>query len=428
MTRRGDRGAPQSALPLGRRGLRGVVVATILTLSCAVHDTGKTRVELWALGREGEEVAKLVAGFERENPTIDVDVQQMPWTAAHEKLLTAFVGDSTPDVAHIGNSWIPEFVAIGSIADLSQFSPDKSDDFAGIWATNMVEEKVYGIPWYVDTRVMFYRSDSIPQPPRTWSEWVRICKQVRDGGHKYAILLPTNEWPTPVTLGLQSGSTLLREGGRYGAFTQPEFRRGFDFYLDFFRRGDAPVVSATQVANLFQQFGEGEFAMYLGGPWQLGEFRRRLPKEMDGKWTTAPMPAPDGQPYPGTSLAGGGSLVIFERSKQKAAAWKLIQFLSRPEQQVRFFELTGNLPARRSAWASPVVSRDRELAAFRAQLENVTPMPAVPQWEQIATSVFDYTELAIRGYQKPDQALKSLDAKTNQILEKRRWMLGRDAS
>ncbi|MEO6488290.1 MAG: extracellular solute-binding protein, partial [Thermoanaerobaculia bacterium] len=302
--------------------MRGRLVAIALLLfGCAVRDSGRERVEMWALGREGEVLSELIRDFERENPGIDVDVQQMPWTAAHEKLLTAIVGESTPDVGHIGNSWIPEFEAIGAVENLTPYVARSKDlhpkeYFSGIWATNVVDGKLYGIPWYVDTRLMFYRKDILaaagfPNPPRTWSEWVRAAVAVRKLGHRYSILLPTNEWPTPVTLGLQSGSTLLRDGGRYGDFSGPAFRRGFDFYLDFFRRGDAPVVSATQVANVFQQFAEGDFAMYITGPWQIGEFRRRLPAEMEGKWTTAPLPAPDGKPYPGTSLAGGGSLVIF---------------------------------------------------------------------------------------------------------------------
>lgn len=412
---------------------RRLVAIALLVFGCAVRDSGRVRVEMWALGREGEVLSDLVRDFERENPGIDVDVQQMPWTAAHEKLLTAIVGESTPDVGHIGNSWIPEFEAIGAVEDLTPYaarSADvlQADYFPGIWATNVVDQKLYGIPWYVDTRVMFYRKDILaaagfPNPPRSWSEWVRAAAAVRKSGHRYAILLPTNEWPTPVALGQQSGSSLLRDGGRYGDFSAPPFRRGFEFYLDFFRRGDAPVVSATQVANVFQQFAEGDFAMYITGPWQIGEFRRRLPPSMEGKWTTAPLPAPDGTPYPGTSLAGGGSLVIFERSQQKEASWKLIEFLSRAEQQVRFFELTGNLPSRRPAWNAPAVAGDQELKAFRAQLENVTPMPAVPQWEQIATTVFDHSEIAIRGQLTPERALAALDQKTDAILEKRRWML-----
>src|SRR5687768_15002375 len=133
----------------------------LFLLGCAQKDDGRTHIEFWALGREGEEVVKLVRDFEKLNPTIAVDVQQMPWTAAHEKLLTAIVGESTPDVAQIGNSWIPEFQAVNAIADLRPFvrSLDQADYFPGIWRTNEVDGVLYGIPWYVDTRVLFFRRD-----------------------------------------------------------------------------------------------------------------------------------------------------------------------------------------------------------------------------------------------------------------------------
>ncbi|HVS30770.1 MAG TPA: sugar ABC transporter substrate-binding protein [Thermoanaerobaculia bacterium] len=407
----------------------------ILLLTSCTRTDDRTHIEFWALGREGEVVVELTREFERRNPDIRVDVQQMPWTAAHEKLLTAFVGDSTPDLALIGNSWIPEFEAIGAVADLTALAAqssavDQRDYFAGIWATNLVDEKLYGIPWYVDTRVIFYRTDILraagfPEAPKTWSEWVRATAAIRKLGNEYAILLPTNEWTQPIALGLQVDAPLLRQGGRFGAFSEPRFRRAFEFYLDFFRRGDAPVLSNSQVANVYQQFAEGEFAMYITGPWQIGEFRRRLPASMQDKWMTAPLPAPDEKEWPGASLAGGGSLAIFEQSEKKEAAWKLIEFLSGPEQQVRFFELCGDLPARRSAWSDPDLANDRHLAAFRTQLENVKPTPAVPQWEQIATTVFDYAEAAIRGRYTAEGALAVLDAKTDAILEKRRWMLAR---
>jgi multiple sugar transport system substrate-binding protein len=46
--------------------------------------------------------------FERRYPEIQVKVQQIPWSAAHEKLLTAYAGDAMPDVFQLGNTWIPE--------------------------------------------------------------------------------------------------------------------------------------------------------------------------------------------------------------------------------------------------------------------------------------------------------------------------------
>ena len=62
---------------------------------------------------------------------------------------------------------------------------------------------------------------------------------------------------------------------------------------------------------------------------------------------TAPLPGPYG---PGASTAGGSSLVIFRSSRHAQAAWRLIEYLSEPDVQVRFYALTGNLPPRRAAW------------------------------------------------------------------------------
>ena len=134
------------------------------------------------MGREGEVLSELIPGFEKEHPGIHAEVQQIPWTAAHEKLLTAYVGEATPDIAMLGNTWVPEFVALNALAPLDSFA-DRSKDirrddfFPGIWKTNVVDGKTYGIPWYVDTRVIFYRTDLLANAgykefPKTWAEWM----------------------------------------------------------------------------------------------------------------------------------------------------------------------------------------------------------------------------------------------------------------
>src|SRR6478672_2204904 len=87
-----------------------------LCLGCSARpNDDREPLEFWALGSEGEFVAKLMPEFERRNPNIHVIVQQIPWNAAHEKLLTAYVGESTPDVSLMGNTWMPEFVAIRAL-------------------------------------------------------------------------------------------------------------------------------------------------------------------------------------------------------------------------------------------------------------------------------------------------------------------------
>ncbi|HEY7517188.1 MAG TPA: sugar ABC transporter substrate-binding protein [Methylomirabilota bacterium] len=406
-----------------------------LAAGCFGSPAGETVLRFWAMGREGEVVAELLGEFERRHPGIRVNVQHVPWSAAHEKLLTAFAGDSTPDLCQLGNTWIPELVALNALAPLDRYVAGSpvvvaDDYFAGIWDTNRVGGTVYGVPWYVDTRLLFYRRDLLnragfAEPPRSWDEWRRmLAAVVRAGTDGHAILLPLNEFEPLLALALQQEDTLLREDGRWGNFESAGFRRALTFYLEMFQRGWAPLVASTAISNVWTDFGRGRFAFYVSGPWNIGELQRRLPADQQHTWTTAPLPGPDG---PGASIAGGASLVVFRASRHQAAAWRVIEFLSQPSVQLRFHALTGDLPPRRTTWADPALAADGHARAFREQLERVRPAPKVPEWERIANEMRVVAERAARGALSVEQAAQELDARADRILEKRRWMLARHA-
>jgi multiple sugar transport system substrate-binding protein len=244
------------------------------------------------------------------------------------------------------------------------------------------------------------------------------------GPDRYALFLPTNEWAQPVIFGLQQGSPLLAADGTRGEFSGPEFREAFDFYLDLYRDGLAPPMGHYDVANAYQEFGRGFFAMWITGPWNLGEFRRRLPEEAQDLWATAPLPGPHGAAS-GLSLVGGASLVLRRDSRHKEAAWRLIEFLSRPEQQLRFHELTGSLPARQESWQRSGLKDDPQARAFWTQLQRVAPLPAVPEIESIMSRVIEHAEGSIRGQVPAEMSLTALDREVDRILSKRRWMLER---
>lgn len=411
--------------------------ALSLAVGCRSPSSGDTVLRFWAMGREGEVVTELLPEFTRAHPDIHVKVQHVPWTAAHEKLLTAFAADATPDLCQLGNTWIPELVALNALEPLDRYAAAsaivRADDyFPGIWDTNRADGTLYGVPWYVDTRLLFYRRDVLAQagfsaPPRSWPEWTRMLAAVaehrRPEGH--AMLLPLNEVEPLLALALQQHEPLLREDGRWGNFASPGFRRALAFYLEIFQQGWAPRLAQVAIANVWQEFGRGRFAFYISGPWNIGELRRRLPTEFQDAWTTAPLPGPDG---PGTSIAGGSSLVMFRASRHQPAAWRLIEFLSQPAVQLRFQALTGNLPPRRATWNDPGLAADVHARAFRAQLERVTSPPRVPEWERIAAEMRLVAERAVHGDLSVDQAARELDARADRILEKRRWLLARKGS
>jgi multiple sugar transport system substrate-binding protein len=81
---------------------------------------------------------------------VRVEVQQLPWTAAHEKLLTAFAGDVMPDICQLGNTWVPEFKAhrrAGSRCRTRRAASKlvmQSDYFPGIWDSNIDRRQAVG--------------------------------------------------------------------------------------------------------------------------------------------------------------------------------------------------------------------------------------------------------------------------------------------
>ena len=405
----------------------------------SAQGAGAMTIRFWALGAEADAVRTLARDFEHLHPGVTVEVQQIPWTAAHEKLITAYVGDAMPDMAQLGNTWVPEFVAIGALTPLDSFTThstvvDSAAYFPGIWATNEIHGVLYAVPWYVDTRLLFYRKDILARAgydsmPGTWEGWRQAMEAIRSraGPRQYAIFLPTNEWNQPVIFGMQEGSPLLADDGRYGAFSDSSFRRAFTFYLDLYRSGLAPVAGYNDVANIYQEFTRGTYAMWITGPWNIGEFKRRLPDSMQGKWATAPLPGPTGDSS-GVSLAGGSSFVIFRTSPHQALAWSFIEFLSQPAQQLKFYQLSGDLPSREDAWHASGLETDVYAHAFWVQLHRVRATPKVPEWEDITSKVIDQSEAAIRGGVPVSRALAMLDRDVNVILDKRRWLMARDSS
>ena len=413
------------------RSTLALALAGVGVAGCAQREAGDRTLNFWTIGREGDAVKKLLPEFEREHPGLHVSVQQLPLTAAHQKLLTAYAGDSVPDITQLGNTWVSEMVALDAIEPLdarvaASKVVDKADYFPAIWSTNVIDGALYGVPWYVDTRLLFYRKDLLAKvgydhPPRDWAEWqAMMVKLAQPKGQTYGVLLPTNEFEQLLSLALQQDDPMLRDGGRYGNFRSPGFKKALAFYVSMFKDQQAPMMTNVGVGNPWAAFGQGFFAFYLSGPWNIGEFRKRLPPEQQGDWGTVALPGPNGA---GASSAGGSSLVIFRQSKHKEDAWALIEFLSRPTVQERFYQILGDMPPRRSSWEAPALRDDDKAAAFRDQLERVKPTPPVAEWERIVTEMQLVAAQASHGDLTIDEAAAEMDRRADRLLEKRRWML-----
>ncbi len=156
-------------------------------------DTAKTvssgkatgNISIWAMGSEGDKLPALAKEFEAANPGATVQVTSIPWPAAHDKFATAITAGKTPDAAMIGTTWMGEFAT--QALDPTPATIDKSVFFDGAQKTTEVAGTSYGVPWYVETRLVYYRKDlaakaGITTLPTDWAGLKAMAKAMQDQG------------------------------------------------------------------------------------------------------------------------------------------------------------------------------------------------------------------------------------------------------
>jgi len=379
----------------------------------------QVQISVWAMGDEAKSLPQIADDFMKENPNIKVDVQALPWSNAHDKLLTAVASKKGPDVIQMGTTWIPEFANAGALMDLTsvvdKYPEFKEDQFySGAVNTTKYDGKIVGIPWYTETRVLFYRTDLLKevgydQAPKTWEELRDAAKKLADRGNgKYGISIDMNEQSLAFMFARQNGSKLLDDQNK-PLFNQPEFVEAVEYLNGFFKDGSAPIdLGLDPVQGLS---GEGVVPMFISGPWMINSIKTQAP-DLEGKWAVAPLPAKENN----LSVLGGSNLAVFEYTKHPEEALAFIQYMSKKETQMKWNELTKSLPANIAAWDAPLLKEDPKYQAIQEQLRHSEHMPMIVQWEKIAQTYLDSFERIVRANADIQAELDAFNAKAEQIL------------
>jgi multiple sugar transport system substrate-binding protein len=368
----------------------------------AVDDSPATgTVDVWAMGTEGEKLGAFVEEFRTANPEVTVNVTAVPWEAAHDKIANAIAAGQTPDVSLIGTTWMGEFAKAGGLDPTPDGLVDESGFYEGPWSSTVVGDTSYGVPWYVETRVLFYRKDLAAkagwtQPPKTWDELTRFASDLESGaGAEYGINLQpgqTGSWQTFLPFAWSNGAALTDDAGTEYTIDSPATVEALEYYKSFFDDGLSPT-RVLDPGELESGFADGRFGSFVSGPWHTGLVEEAGVTQ--DQYAVAPLPGKDSGA--GTSFVGGGNLAVFADSDNRESAWKLVRWLSQPEVQQRWYDTLGDLPAVKSAWQSGELATDERLKVFGSQLEQAQSPPAVPTWEQVAAVIDAEVEKAVRG-------------------------------
>jgi multiple sugar transport system substrate-binding protein len=413
-----------------------VVTASTLTLALALTACGRSddadtggddapaagisegpatgTIDVWAMGTEGELLPELAAQFEADNPDATVNVTPVPWDSSTEKINTAIATGEVPDVVQVGTTLMSGFVELGGLAPTPE-DIDSSAFFPGAWDTTVVDGTSYGVPWYVETRVLYYRTDLAEKAgvdtPATWDELKEFAAGLQDAGADHGIALQTDGDGTNIMYSpfyWQAGGEFMDDAGAEFTLDNDAQVKALDYYASFMADGLAPqrLVEDEKVQN----FINGDLGSYVSGPWDRANLLATAGDDFADKFDVTPLPA-DERP---ASFIGGSNLGVLADAENPDAAWKFVQFATDPATQVDWFEMSNDLPAVESSWDDPALADDPTLAVYGEVLETAKSTPAIPTWGEIDHELNLVIEQVIAGNLDPqDAATRMQDAATS---------------
>jgi multiple sugar transport system substrate-binding protein len=371
---------------------------------------------VWAMGNEGALLQSMADLFMEEYPDVEVSITPVDWGQAVAKLQTAIGGGETPDVTQMGTDMMAQFAATGALEPVPDtFS--QGDFFESAWNTNVIDGTTYGVPWYVETRVLYYRTDlaeaaGITEAPGNWDDLKAAAQAIQDGGAEWGISLGTKNAQEYLPFVWSNGGNVVADDGTTFALDSPEAVEALTFYDSFFEDGLTPT-EVPEGFDITPAFVEGTHPMMFSGPWHIGLITEAGGSDIEGNWAVAPMPGKDGPP--GTSFVGGSNLTVFTDSENKDAAWAFVEFMSRPETQVAWYEEATVLPAVQSAWDDPALADDENLAVFGEQLQNTQAPPALSTWAEISEAINSQLERVTTGDSPPEEGAAAMQEAATSI-------------
>jgi multiple sugar transport system substrate-binding protein len=369
---------------------------------------------VWAMGNEGTKLKTLADAFMTANPGVKVNVTPVAWDQAVTKLQTAIAGGTTPDVSQMGTDMMGQFGAGGTF-DPVPADIDPSAYFQSAWATNMVDGVAVGVPWYVETRLLYYRKDiaakaGITAPPATWDDLKAMAKAMQAaGGAKYGISLGTKNWQEYFPFLWSNGGDVVDASGK-PALNSPQAVEALAFYDSFFKDGLTPK-SVPEGFDITPAFVKGDHPMFFSGPWHLGLIKAAGGADFTDKWAIAPMP----KKVSATSFLGGSNVVVYKASKNKDAAWAFVKFLSDAKTQALWYTTVTDLPAVQSAWSDPAVASDPNVKMFGDQLKDTKAQPVSGKWSELSSHLNDVLEKMTTGGMEPQAAADEMQKQAESI-------------
>lgn len=304
---------------------------------------GEVTLTWWGLWEDAGVVSPLIAEYEAAHPKVKINYVMQSHQDYRERLTNALAKGEGPDIFRFHNSWVPMFrkeldflpSSLMSASEFSQtFYPTATSDLT-------VGAGLVGIPLEYDGLVLYINQDIFDQngksPPTTWDDLrqtaISLTKKDEQGtitqaGVALGRVENVDHWQEILALMmLQNGVNLEKPTGKLAE----DALTFFTVFSSVDGVWDATLPFSTQA------FAAGKLAMYFGPSWRTFEIKTQNPNL---KFKTVPVPQlPKTTPNePNISYASYWVEGVWARSKNKAAAWDFLKFLSSKENLEKLYQ------------------------------------------------------------------------------------------
>ncbi|MFF3344870.1 extracellular solute-binding protein [Streptomyces sp. NPDC002779] len=361
--------------------------------------TGTLRVWLFQeVGNKPKEkvVDSVLAAFEKAHEGTDVTVEYIPVETRAQRIKAAFNDPaSAPDVIEYGNTDTAGYVRDGGLLDVTgEFGAwaEAEDTDPTAKQSVTVDGKVYGAPFFVGVRALYYRTDLFDElgldVPRTQAELVSTAKEIRaaePGMYGLAVGGAYTYGAMPFVWA-HGGELATGKGGSYAsAIDSPAARKGIKAYTSLFGDDNCPASTCAGMGgnDTVTAFASGKAGMAIGGDFSHAAVEAGKVK---GKYAVVPLPGVEaGSIAP--AFAGGNNIGVLKSTAHRTLAVDLMKRLASKRTQAAMFDAMGFLPTfsdvrQRAAAKEPFVKPFVETLGAGAKF-----VPASPAWSQIDSSL-----------------------------------------
>jgi trehalose/maltose transport system substrate-binding protein len=423
-------------LKLSGIGLVGVALA-----GCGGGRGGGGPVELtfsFFPDRTGS-VQELIDRFNgQKEGQVQVTYREMPADSGqHFDQLRTELQAGSGDIDVVGGDviWPAQFAANGWILDLSDRFPEgERDQFlpAPIEA-NTYQGRIYGVPWYTDAGMLYYRSDLLEEsgffePPRTYDELKDIARRVQqDSGTENGFVFQGANYEGGVVNALEyiwnsGGEVLDPSDPTRVTIDSPEAIRGLQIERSMIEDGISPEgvtqykeqESATTFLN-----GDAVFMRNVPRMYALASDpnESRIDPQQIGV-AALPVAEEGNRSY---SNLGGWNFFINAASENQDAAWEFIRFMSAPEQQ-KYRAIEGSvIPTRQELLEDQeILDTVPVIALGRDAIQNTRPRPVSPYYSDMSLRMAEQFNSSLQGNVSPEDAVRTLQEELATIVEQGR--------